>query len=568
MATVTRTVDCSKFTKVGENILCVENDIFPGGYAIYTVNEVIFSGDELKTQLVFAGYLQIVKGHWEFGNGVGIDILGRVWTWGYNSDGEAGRGETGVITLGMVPGLQDIVQIASNGDTVGALDVAGNLYTWGYNRYGQVGNGSTDTAVTTPQLILTGVTSIVSISLGCGAMCGTDLYLWGYNGSGRCGNGTIVNVYTPYKALQNVYKACAMREVMTLAILTNRTLVICGSNYYLKLGGTLAVPYYAQKTFAPVQTGIGVSLQNVEFIFTDYTSSLGGVENIHAVLQDGSLYSCGKNRYGKLGLGNTAVRNYATKVNLPTKVVTVWGGLRDRTIIELDNGLCYAAGLNVSSTSIGILGCGDGITLQFSTYQQVLFPVGVTMSYSVEMSTVMGGTCAFGSDGIAYIWGTPFGNGAVTPSPTPMLINTQIITGVTSMDAYSVYTGEYPNNKIIKWEFNIGSLHAYRTYSYLEVLPEYMDLLWETPYSDLGSPGITKRSLYLNVILSGGGQLQVDYIFDNITRSTIVDCPEKPTVKRIPIRHRGRKFKLKFSNVDSSKVSIKNPVLYFEVELD
>jgi len=109
----------------------------------------------------------------------------------------------------------------------------------------------------------------------------------------------------------------------------------------------------------------------------------------------------------------------------------------------------------------------------------------------------------------------------------------------------------------------------YREYGGFEPYdPIALPLVWETPYNDLGSPDIRKQSTYFYCTLQGQGLLKVDAIFDDKEKSIIIKCPEEPTVIRRRIRNRGRRFKLRFSNVNGSKFTLKNPVLVLDLDSD
>lgn len=74
---------------------------------------------------------------------------GRVYAWGWNSEGQTGRGTASIQELFPAPvtraadgaDLTDIVQVVGGGDFALALTAAGNVYAWGANRYGELGLG-------------------------------------------------------------------------------------------------------------------------------------------------------------------------------------------------------------------------------------------------------------------------------------------------------------------------------------------------------------------------------------------------------------------------------------------
>lgn len=98
-----------------------------------------------------------------------------------------------------------------------------------------------------------------------------------------------------------------------------------------------------------------------------------------------------------------------------------------------------------------------------------------------------------------------------------------------------------------------------------ETPPECMDILWETPESDFGSPGYLKIADMFYCTLQGSGQIRVDFIFDGNIKSLTLDCPIEETIIRKRIRHKGKLIKLVFSNVGGNKFTMKNPVLMYEV---
>jgi alpha-tubulin suppressor-like RCC1 family protein len=133
---------------------------------------------------------------------------GDVYCWGEGQYGNLGQGsETDSDTALVVPGVADIVQIASGYNYVCALDGAGELWCWGYSLDGQLGNGGelvtglTETLSPTPFLVASDITDVVA---GNSATCIETAAGWsclGFRTSGQLGNGTTVEPVFPTPTL-------------------------------------------------------------------------------------------------------------------------------------------------------------------------------------------------------------------------------------------------------------------------------------------------------------------------------------------------------------------------------
>ena len=93
----------------------------------------------------------------------------------------------------------------------------------------------------------------------------------------------------------------------------------------------------------------------------------------------------------------------------------------------------------------------------------------------------------------------------------------------------------------------------------------HVEMVWETPLTDLGSPDSVKYSDKIYLFLGGTGQLQVDLIFDGKKKTFIIDCPDRPRIVKRRMKHKGRRFKLRLSNIDGSELTIKNVILMYSV---
>jgi alpha-tubulin suppressor-like RCC1 family protein len=170
-----------------------------------------------------------------------IDSSYRLWTWGYNGNGECGIGNTTSpqTTPQLVTAITNCRMVAAGIYHVMAVDNTGQLYTWGHNAQGQLGTGNT-TAYTSPQLI-PGATNVYDIATSSGTYYSAGwnyyyhsyyltndgrLYGSGYNSYGELGNGNTTN--------QSSFTRCNPS-------LTFSDFVLSGSPVYqsiMALGGT------------------------------------------------------------------------------------------------------------------------------------------------------------------------------------------------------------------------------------------------------------------------------------------------------------------------------------------
>ena len=153
--------------------------------------------------------VQIIAGS---GHSSALDDLGRLWSWGGNSNGELGLGDTTTRTapslVTMPANVSTFTQLTSSrssGNSL-ALDQNGNIWGWGQNSSGMLGTGGTGslnkpTRMGNPS----GIDHFVKISAGTGhtlAIASTGSSMgWGDNGQGRLGNNATQTVYSPINVL-------------------------------------------------------------------------------------------------------------------------------------------------------------------------------------------------------------------------------------------------------------------------------------------------------------------------------------------------------------------------------
>ncbi|CAB4130344.1 Regulator of chromosome condensation, RCC1 [uncultured Caudovirales phage] len=138
---------------------------------------------------------------------------GRLYTWGLNSNGQCGLGDTitRVFPTLSASNVQEVFSHPSNGDysvTYSRLfyrSKSGELFGCGYNGYGALGIGSTNgnvvfwTKINIPGLTSTTPMKVFNLGahLGCTViLINGRIYVAGYNGYGQLGDGGTANVIT------------------------------------------------------------------------------------------------------------------------------------------------------------------------------------------------------------------------------------------------------------------------------------------------------------------------------------------------------------------------------------
>lgn len=135
---------------------------------------------------------------------------GKVWTWGYNGDGQLGDSTNTdkyrpvQVVKADTTTLTNVKLIAAGGAFTVAVDKNNNIWAWGYNGYGQLGTSPTTTSSSNVAIPVSGVTgTIVAISAGADHVLAVtsigELWVWGLNRYGQLGDGLTTDRYAPYK---------------------------------------------------------------------------------------------------------------------------------------------------------------------------------------------------------------------------------------------------------------------------------------------------------------------------------------------------------------------------------
>jgi alpha-tubulin suppressor-like RCC1 family protein len=341
------------------------------------------------TQVLFNGTPgTIVDIYLTHRSGFAVDDAGDVWSWGDNTYGQLGHGDTSrrefatqISALSSVNIADVIVPEAgyATQDSVMFLTDTGAVYAAGSNTLGQLGVGNTTQQETA--VLCSSLTSIASLKLsnsgayahGLAIDTSGNLEGWGYNGHGQLGDGSTTQRPTPVTLTPTSVDAIGVGSFnggtgSQSYVADGTSIKACGYNAY----GQLAINNTTEQTSwtaSTMYTGEAVA----EF------QALGGYGA--CILRDtsGNLYSVGRNGVGQLGLGDTSNRDEWTAVTMPSTTATkhrMFAGNGDSgaCVFLGADGELYGTGAN----STGVL-C-QGNTSNLSSFTQFKRPASAAIS--------------------------------------------------------------------------------------------------------------------------------------------------------------------------------------------
>ena len=294
-----------------------------------------------------------------------LDIDHMIWSWGANTFGQLGTGESATLmyTPVRIQGINDIVQIAAGKYHSLALKTDGTVLSWGRNDVGQLGDLTGLLQISPVQVRgpegMGRLTQIIAIDAGDSHSVALSsdgtVWSWGNNAYGQLGNGKFINCPSPVKVvlfgnnpLTDIV-AIAARENRSLALKKDGTVWAWGSNLFGQLGNGESGPG-TDKPYAIQVKGIS----QIIAIAVGDTHSM-------ALTKDGRIWAWGANTNGRLGDGTSILRKtpVLVKNELATNTLTNINAIAagDNHSMALRNdGIVLAWGKNDSGQ------LGDGST--------------------------------------------------------------------------------------------------------------------------------------------------------------------------------------------------------------
>jgi len=248
-----------------------------------------------------------------------IKTDGTLWSWGSNTNGRLGLGDTtnrsSPVQIGAGTTWSKIK--TGHSDFSLAIKTDGGLWSWGTNTNGQLGLGNT-TAYSSPKQVgalTTWLTVASSYSSAYAIKTDGTMWAWGANyGNGRLGLGNTTSVSSPVQigagtTWSNVEGG---RNSSAIAIKTDGTIWTWGVNSYgiLGLGDTT-------NRSSPVQVGA----------LTTWLSITAGGYHMAAIKTNGTLWTWGFNQSGGLGTGDTIGRSSPVQIGALTNWLQISAGL-------------------------------------------------------------------------------------------------------------------------------------------------------------------------------------------------------------------------------------------------
>ncbi|RJP61813.1 MAG: hypothetical protein C4543_02940, partial [Ignavibacteriales bacterium] len=146
------------------------------------------------------------------GHAAVITSSGRLFTWGSNYNGQLGNG---TLTNHLIPiditanfnlsNDEKIVFVDLGRDNSSVITTIGRIFTWGNNSQGKLGDGTNTNRLypveITTNFVINLDEAIISLSLGgehSSVLTSLGIpFIWGYNGYGTLGDGTTISSFTP-----------------------------------------------------------------------------------------------------------------------------------------------------------------------------------------------------------------------------------------------------------------------------------------------------------------------------------------------------------------------------------
>lgn len=234
---------------------------------------------------------------------IALKTDGTVMTWGNGLNGRLANGATSgdVWSPTQIANFSNVVDIAAGVKSGYAIKADGTLWSWGENSYGQLGVGDTNIR-TVPTLVpnLPSVVKVVASDGNAYVLTTTTAYGWGNGAQGRVGDGSTAtaNRLSPVEIVGG-------SSFLDIAAHTYGGVAVFGLDGYLQTWGVDTYGLMASQQSD--QTRVNYAPTNVGPWGSEWTAASvwAGGDAAFVARQSGELYAWGRNNSRQLGVGMT-----------------------------------------------------------------------------------------------------------------------------------------------------------------------------------------------------------------------------------------------------------------------
>lgn len=379
------------------------------------------------------------------------DGSGTVRAWGSNDRGQLGNGfqtdSFAIVTPSIQPATS-VKAVAAGQSWSMALSGNGTVFTCGVGFSGQLGNGTNGQSLTYGSIGGTGFIRAIAAGTnhGFAVACDSPLQGFGDNNRGALGNGSsgFRNAPTPVPGITTA-TAIDAGDGHALALLSNGTLQAWGMNDQGQLGDNTLTDALSPVT---VLDGAGVSplgtASRVQAV------AAGGQHSI-ALLMDGTVWAWGDNSQGQLGNGlapaDSPLPVQVTGLPPAGRTVTAIAAGQHFNLALLDNGTVYSWGRNVE----GELGIGS-----FSASSPVPVPVAGGLTNVTALACGWNHVLALLGTGTVKSWGYN-GQGQLGMGPggnVNLPVDVSVLTNVSAIGAGALHSLAVQDGEAWAWGNN------------------------------------------------------------------------------------------------------------------
>ena len=305
--------------------------------------------------------------------------------------------------------IEGIVQISAGSNHACALNIEGKVFCWGRQSDGQLGNGATSTAhINYPATVdLSNIVQIASLDRHtCALGSDGEVFCWGRGVLGQLGNNADGSQNLPVKVVAQDSTTDPLTGIIQIAIGSNHTCalnfageVFCwGQGTYGQRGDNRTTNInYPVKV---VSDSVGTPLSNIAQVVT-------GSSHTCALNNDGNVFCWGYGANGRLGHGEDGNSSLPVSVvesdgsqSLLSNVTQISAGYRHTCTLKTDSTLvCWGLGDNGQ--------IGNNAKSSHDAPVIVVSGNGETSPLTNIIHVAAGGshTCALSDIGNIYCWG-------------------------------------------------------------------------------------------------------------------------------------------------------------------